>query len=117
MTAVPESIGLQYSVTVAVELIPGREGHAVAVPAGSSTPAVKLAGAPGEVMTVYARGADISFQIGKSNVQATRASNVVPMGELLTYTLGGALAACTHISFYGVDAPGEAIVNFYRRGS
>ena len=114
---VPESIGVQYTVAVSAELIPGRDGHAIAVPVGVSTAAVKLAGSPGEVMTVFARGADMTFQIGPANVQAKRASNAVPRGTLLTFTLGGTVKNCTHIAFFGLDDNGEAIVNFYRRGS
>jgi len=114
---IPESIGVEFSINVPLELTAGRDGVWIDVPHNAGSVAVKLPGSPGEVMTVFARLTDMCFQIGGPTVRATRASNPVFAGLQQTFGLPNNNNPCTHISFFGLDRPGEAIVNLYRRGS
>lgn len=118
--SVPEAVGngLQYNIEVPLELVPGREGVWIDlvkdVPSGS----VPIPGGPGEVMTVFVRGAsDVTFQMGNSGVVASRTSNPIYGGRQPVFALPMTGKPCSHISLLALDSNCSVIVNCYRRGS
>lgn len=116
--AVPDSIGVQYTIDVPLELVPGRDGVWIDVDTGVGSAAVPLPGSPGDVISVFLRGqSDVTCQIGDASVRATRASNPIYRGQQPAYLWPMTGKPCSHISFLALDVACAVIVNCYRRGS